>query len=132
MPPSGAAPAATPGPPGDDLRQRPFILTGGRVGADDREIDLETQVTVRPHSPYVGRVPLEALGPEMQAIVALCAEPISVAEISARMRLHLGVTKVLVADLRAVGYLDVHVADVVSGHSADTILRVMQRLRAIS
>jgi len=130
--PSGAAPT---GPPNRDTQSaslRPFVLTAGRVNAVDPEIDVETQVTLRPYDPRVGRVPLASLGPEMQAMVALCDQPISVAEISARLRLHLGVTKILVADLRAAGYLDVHVADTLSPVSADTILRVMHGLRALS
>jgi hypothetical protein len=65
-------------------------------------------------------------------MVALCGDPISVAEISARLRLHLGVTKILIADLRAAGYLDVHIVDTLSPHSVDTILRVMHGLRALS
>jgi hypothetical protein len=136
VPPAGAVPAEVPsraaGPSGDQIRQRPFILTAGRVEAVDREIDLETQVTLRPYDPRTARVPLASLGPEMQAMLTLCAEPVSVAEISARLHLHLGVTKILVADLRAAGYLDVHVLDSVGQHSADTILRVMRGLRAIS
>jgi len=133
--PSGAAPA---GPPNRDAAAdrsaslRPFVLTSGRVNAVDPEIDVETQVTIRPHDPRVGRAPLASLGPEMQAMVALCGQPISVAEISARLRLHLGVTKILVGDLRSAGYLDVHVADTMSPISADTILRVMHGLRALS
>ena len=130
--PSGAAPT---GPPNRDTQSaslRPFVLTAGRVNAVDPEIDVETQVTLRPYDPRVVRVPLASLGPEMQAMVALCGQPISVAEISARLRLHLGVTKILVADLRAAGYLDVHVADSLSPTSPETILRVMRGLRAIS
>jgi hypothetical protein len=144
VPPPGAAPTGLPGRdadgPGDEIRPpadrvaslRPFVLTAGRVNAVDPEIDVETQVTVRPPVPSVGRVPFSSLGPEMQAMVALCGEPVSVAEISARLRLHLGVTKILVADLRAAGYLDVHVADTLSPFSSDTILRVMRGLRALS
>ena len=136
VPPSGAAPTGTPsrdaGSTDRSASLRPFVLTSGRVNAVDPEIDVETQVTLRPHDPRVGRVPLASLGPEMQAMVALCGQPMSVAEISARLRLHLGVTKILVADLRAAGYLDVHVADTLSPISADTILRVMHGLRAIS
>jgi uncharacterized protein DUF742 len=144
VPPTGAAPIGNPsrdaGTTGEQTRPpvdstpalRPFILTAGRVSAVDPEIDLETQVTLRRHDPRTSRVPLASLGPEMQAMVALCAEPVSVAEISARLRLHLGVTKILVADLRAAGYLDVHVADTLHPLSSDTILRVMHGLRAIS
>jgi hypothetical protein len=137
MPPAGAAPTGTPSRDAGNTADRfsslrPFVLTAGRVNAIDPEIDLETQVTVRRNDPRMIRTPLASLGPEMQAMVALCAEPISVAEISARLRLHLGVTKILVADLRAAGYLDVHVADTLSPLSSDTILRVMHGLRAIS
>ena len=133
--PSGAAPT---GPPNRDAANdrsaslRPFVLTSGRVNAVDQEIDVETQVTLRPHDPGVGRVPLSSLAPEMQAMVTLCVEPTSVAEISARLRLHLGVVKIFIADLRAAGYLDVHIVDTLSPHSVDTILRVMHGLRTLS
>lgn len=130
-PPPVAAPPARP-PAAGQASLRPFVLTAGRVNAVDPEIDLETQVTLRPYDPRAGRAPLASLGPEMQAMVELCVEPVSVAEISARLRLHLGVTKILVADLRAAGYLDVHVMDTVSPFSPDTILRVMHGLRALS
>ncbi|BCY13414.1 DUF742 domain-containing protein [Actinoplanes sp. L3-i22] len=132
--PGGSPPAPQPRPPAADRSAalRPFVLTAGRVNASDPEIDVETQVTFRAQEPWTGRPPLAALGPEMQAIVTLSRTPMSVAEISARLGLHLGVTKILVADLRAVGYLDVHIADTLNPLTADTILRVMHGLRAIS
>ncbi|WP_436536124.1 DUF742 domain-containing protein [Actinoplanes sp. HUAS TT8] len=134
--PSGGPPPAPQPPrppdPGRSASLRPFVLTAGRVNAADPEIDVETQVTFRIQEPWTGRPPLTALGPEMQAIVALSRMPMSVAEISARLGLHLGVTKILVADLRAVGYLDVHIADTLNPLTSDTILRVMHGLRAIS
>jgi hypothetical protein len=105
---------------------RPFVLTSGRVtGSED--IGLHTQVTAR-----VDESATYGLPRELQAIVALCAEPMSVAEISARLRMHLGVTKILVGDLRAAGYLDVHVLDLSTPHDPDTILRVIDGLRAFS
>lgn len=110
---------------GGSAALRPFVLTSGRVEAVDREIGLETQVTLR------GDAAGMALTPEMQAIVRLCERPISVAELSALIPLHLGVTRILVADLRAAGYLDVHVTDTVDSQSTETILRVMHGLRAI-
>jgi hypothetical protein len=67
----------------------------------------------------------------MRAIVALCGEPLSVAEISARLRLHLGVTRILVGDLRAAGQLDVQVLDSETP-DPETILRVIRGLRAIT
>jgi hypothetical protein len=76
--------------------------------------------------------PPSRLSPETRAIVALCEEsPISVAEISARLRLHLGVTRILVGDLRASGQLDVHVLEN-DTPDPDTIMRVIRGLRSIS
>jgi hypothetical protein len=121
------APAPSrPPPPGEQTTSlRPFVITSGRTAAADPDIGLETQVTVRPDARPV------RLSPEMRAIVGICAEPLSVAEISARLRLHLGVTRILVGDLRAAGVLDVHV---LSNDFPDpeTIMRVIRGLRAIS
>ena len=117
-----------PGPPEGGERPRPFVLTSGRVDGVDPDIYLETQVSVRP-APEAA--PVATLAPELQAIIAMCAEPVSVAEISARIPLHLGVAKILVGDLRANGYLDVHSTDVANPHDPETILRVIRGLRAI-
>jgi hypothetical protein len=104
---------------------RPFVITAGRTDGIDPEIGMETQVTVHTGAPPV------RLSPEMRAIVGLCNEPHSVAEISARLRLHLGVTRILVGDLRAAGLLDVHVLDNETP-DPETIMRVIRGLRAIS
>jgi hypothetical protein len=108
---------------------RPFVLTSGRVVGFDPAIGVETQVTARDGPP---RQALPAGAPELHAIVALCAAPMSVAEISARLRMHLGVTRVLVGDLRATGHLDVHTLDVADPRDPETIRRVIRGLRAIS
>jgi hypothetical protein len=63
--------------------------------------------------------------------VSLCVQPLSVAEISARLRMHLGVTRILVGDLRAAGQLDVHVQEI-DFPDPETIMRVIRGLRAIS
>jgi hypothetical protein len=102
------------------------------VAATDSSIALETQVTARHMGPGWGARALEGLSPESAAIVALCAAPMSVAEISARLQLHLGVARILVSDLRAAGYLDVHTEDVTHYADPDTIMRVIRGLRAIS
>jgi hypothetical protein len=119
-----------PGLPEGGERPRPFVLTSGRVNGVDPDICLETQVSMRP-APALEAAPVATLAPELQAIMAMCAEPVSVAEISARVPLHLGVTKILVGDLRANGYLDVHTTDVANPHDPETILRVIRGLRDI-
>jgi hypothetical protein len=122
--------AAQPAPPVPDEEPeagglRPFVLTSGRVRGHDPHLDLHTQVTAR-------TVSTGGLTTEQRAIVELCAAPMSIAEISARLRLHLGVTKILVGDLRAAGYLDVHAVDTGIPNDPDTILRVIHGLRAFT
>jgi hypothetical protein len=123
--PGGDAPDR-PSPPGEQTATlRPFVITSGRTSAADSDIGMETQVTIRLDARPV------RLSPEMRAIVSLCAEPLSVAEISARLRLHFGVTRILVGDLRAAGQLDVHVLEN-DFPDPETIMRVIRGLRAIS
>ncbi|MGW5556402.1 DUF742 domain-containing protein [Micromonospora sp. NPDC003944] len=137
-PPTGVGATATPVQPepeqdgGRPAGPRPFVLTSGRVAGADPAIGLETQVTLRTESGWWTGPPGSLLAPELQTIIALCAEPISVAEISARARLHFGVVRVLVGDLRAAGHLDVHVTDTDDAVDPDLILRVIDGLRAIS
>ena len=125
--PQAEPPPVEPGTPAP----RPFVLTSGRVGGRDSDIGLETQVTACLDA--AGRPPpVTRLTPERQAIVVLCEHPMSVAEISARLRLHLDVTRILVDDLRTAGYLDVHSFDAVNPNDPATILRVIRGLRALS
>ncbi|MBN1170649.1 MAG: DUF742 domain-containing protein [Micromonosporaceae bacterium] len=119
-------------PPTIPARPRPFVLTRGRVGDEVSDIGLETQVTASLAVQAGMRHGTSGLAPELRAIVALCVQPLSVAEISARLRFHLGVTKVLVSDLHLAGYVVVHVADAPNPRSPELILRVMHGLRAIS
>jgi hypothetical protein len=124
---SGPRPAGDLQPAGERATTlRPFVITAGRTDGADPAIGMETQVTVNPAA-----APMR-LSPEMRAIVALCGEPLSVAEISARLRLHLGVTRILVGDLRAAGQLDVQVLDAETTPDPETILRVIRGLRAIN
>jgi hypothetical protein len=115
-----------PPPPGEQTTTlRPFVITSGRVSGPDPNIGMETQVTATAAA-APGRLP-----PEKRAIVTLCIEPLSVAEISARLKMHLGVTRILVGDLRAAGQLDVHVLES-DFPDPETIMRVIRGLRAIS
>jgi hypothetical protein len=108
---------------------RPFILTSGRVPAVGY-LEVETQVTTRVD--VVDAADVARLPREVAAIVALCVEPSSVAEISATLHLHLGVTKVLVGDLVAAGYVDVYSLDVDAPVDTELILKVMRGLRALA
>jgi hypothetical protein len=73
---------------------RPYAMTGGRTRTEQYDLDLITLVVAsRRHAGP------EATEPEYLDILALCQSPTSVAEISAKLRLPLGVIKVLLGDL---------------------------------
>ena len=72
---------------------RQFALTGGRTVPFD-DFALETMVLATTDSGACAGLPAE-----QSAIVELACIPLSVAEIAAHRRLHLGVARVLVADL---------------------------------
>jgi hypothetical protein len=112
-------------PPGSVLR--PFLLTAGRV-AETAEFAVETQVVST--ADRFGRHAL--LRFEHSEIVALCTVPLSIAEVAARLRLHIGVVRVLVSDLRASGDLAVYQPPNNASRDIDTLLRVIRGLRAIS
>ena len=63
--------------------------------------------------------------------VALCAAPLSVAEIAATLRLHLGVVRVLAGDLADEGHLSVYLPNADAATDVGTLLRVIRGLRAI-
>lgn len=81
---------------------RPYTLTAGRTDTTV-ELPLEAPVQALPLALARRWSPHDLRG----RIVALCARSPSVAEISARLDLPLGVARVLVGDLVTTGYLRV-------------------------
>jgi hypothetical protein len=108
---------------------RPYLLTSGRVVADNEAgISIETQVVATDSGlARRDRIPFEA-----GTIVGLCEEPMSVAEIGARLGLHLGVVQILVADLSGQGHLAVYLPNFDAAAHVDTLRRVIHGLLAIS
>ena len=76
------------------LRVRPYLLTGGRTRSSV-DLALEAQIVLTPK----GQTGIEKASMERRAILELCADPQSVAEISAHCKIHLQVARVLVGDL---------------------------------
>ena len=84
---------------------RPYTVTGGRTRvADGEPLPMEALVTRN----EAGAAHQGALQFERADVIRLCADLQSVAEVSARLRLPLGVARVLVGDLHAEGLLDIH------------------------
>lgn len=107
---------------------RLFAITRGRGRAVRRELNLVTLV--------VDGAPGTALRrtePEYAAIIELCRTPQSVAEVSARLRLPLTMTKVLIGDLLDDGRLIVRSAQPSTGPESDLgLLRaVLDGIRAL-
>lgn len=73
---------------------RPYAMTGGRTLSNTLALDLITLVVAMR---TVADVP--DLEPECVRILAVCQQPISVVEVSARVDLPLQVVKVLLSDL---------------------------------
>jgi hypothetical protein len=85
---------------------RPYTVTGGRTRAAGTELALEALVRAIPGG-QAARA--SGLGLERRRILELTAERIlSIAELSAHVRVPLGVVRVLVADLSAEGAVVVH------------------------
>jgi hypothetical protein len=78
-------------------------VTGGRV-TPRHDLSIETLISVMPHA----REAATTLTAMYQAIVDLCRDGRSVAEVSARLKLPLGVARVLVADMVDEGLLRLH------------------------
>ena len=83
---------------------RPYLFTGGRTEPAHPALAVETILRSTP----AGRLAARSLPAEQRRTVELCRVPQSVAEVAARLRIPLGVVRVLVADLYADGLVDVH------------------------
>ena len=106
----------------DDLVIRPFLLTGGRTRPAQEGLQVETLVQCRPGALSPG------LRFEARGIVDACQAPASLAEIAARLRMPIGVARVLVSDLIAEGYLQmVQNAEL----SVQLLERIRDRVRAL-
>ncbi len=82
---------------------RPYTLTSGRT---DTEVDLPMEAPIQTLQGGLAHQwpPNDARG----RIIQLCVDSPSVAEISARLDLPVGVARVLIGDLVLSGYLRVH------------------------
>jgi Protein of unknown function (DUF742) len=131
---------------------RPFVLTGGRTVSARPGLRWETLVEVVPEwhgtvpsastllaSPVSERVPdLAASSPgegyeltsEQMALLELSAEPISVAELSAALRLPAQVVAIIVGDLLEAGAVQIHQTDPVE-IELSALTRMIERVRSL-
>ena len=106
----------------DDLLIRPFLLTGGRTRPAREGLAIEALIQARP-----GAI-LSSLRFEARQIVELSQQATSMAELAARLRVPLGVARVLVSDLVDDGSVTVVQREELS---VQLIERIRDRVRAL-
>ncbi|MFI0486103.1 DUF742 domain-containing protein [Actinomadura sp. 9N215] len=102
---------------------RPYAVTGGRT-KPRYDLAIEALVTAAPYPPR----DVAALTPEYRAIMDLCRSARSVAEVSALLRLPLGVARVLVADMAVEGLLRLHQSQPATTTGGQPDLRLLERV----
>jgi hypothetical protein len=106
---------------------RPYTVTGGRTQSRF-QLAIEALVTATVLEPR----DLSVLAPECQAILQFCRDWRSVAEVSAVLRLPLGVARILIADMSADGLVRIQQRDDAEGRPDLNLLeRVLSGLRKI-
>jgi Protein of unknown function (DUF742) len=100
---------------------RPFVMTGGRTPAPDT-LRIETLVQTGANAADAAFEP--------GRIIQLCRTPHSIAEVSAKLELPLGVVRVLVGDLVAEERLIVHHNDPVD-IELSVLTRMIDRVRSL-
>jgi hypothetical protein len=106
---------------------RPYAVTGGRT-KPRYQLEIEAMVAA---SHYEAR-DLSVLSPECQAILGFCRDWRSVAEISAVLRMPLGVARILIADMAVEGLVRIHQLDHAQGRPDLNLLeRVLSGLRKL-
>jgi uncharacterized protein DUF742 len=106
---------------------RPYAVTGGRT-KPNYHLQIEAMVAASHYEAH----DLTALSPECQSILGFCRDWRSIAEISAVLRMPLGVARVLVGDMATDGLVRVHQAEHGHGRPDLNLLeRVLSGLRRL-
>ncbi|WP_067184066.1 DUF742 domain-containing protein [Microtetraspora niveoalba] len=111
----------------DEPLFRPYAVTGGR--SEPRyHLAMETLVS----SVTMMSDDYTLLSPEQESIIMLCRSIRSVAEVSALLRVPLGVARVLIADLADEGLVRLHMPQLNQGQPDLNLLeRVLSGLRRL-
>lgn len=117
----GAAPEAS-AFEAEELSVRPFLLTGGRTRPARDDLRVESLIQSQ------NGVAAATLRFEARTIYDLCRRTSSIADIAAALRVPLGVTRILVSDLIATGYVAL-VQD--QALSVGMLERIRDRVRAL-
>jgi Protein of unknown function (DUF742) len=108
---------------------RPYALTRGRTRPTREGFDLIAIIATAATSSFAP----PGAGPEHLAILDLCVRPLSVAEVAAKLRLPLGVVRVLLGDLLDHGLIVVRKPAVTTHQTPDehVLKEVLHGLKAL-
>jgi hypothetical protein len=87
----------------EDYLVRPYTVTKGRT-KPRYHLEIEAMIAAT----HYGAGDLSGLSPECQAILELCRDWRSVAEVSAVLQLPLGVARILITDMASEGLVRIH------------------------
>jgi hypothetical protein len=111
----------------EDFLVRPYAVTRGRT-KPRYQVEIEAMVATTFYEPR----DLSLLTPECGAILEFCRDWQSVAEISAVLRMPLGVVRILIADMAAEGLVRIHQLNHAQGGPDVKLLeRVLSGLRKL-
>jgi hypothetical protein len=82
---------------------RPYYMTGGRARPAQNDLEIEALVSTTAQGERSPQLTVE-----QRAIIALCRDLLSIAEVSARLDLPLGVARVVIGDMAAEGLVILH------------------------
>ena len=82
---------------------RPYYMTGGRARPAQNDLEIEALVSTTAQGERAPKLTVE-----QRAIIALCRDLLSIAEVSARLDLPLGVARVVIGDMAAEGLVILH------------------------
>ena len=109
---------------------RPYARTGGRT-KPGRDLDLEALVLPTTNGREAWESPL--LSPEHNTVLEICQRSVSVAEIAAQLKVPIGVSRVIIADMVDLGLVEVLKTAAADGDERDPaflrrVLSGLQRL----
>jgi hypothetical protein len=78
----------------DQQRVRPYAMTGGRTRPSHDALAIESLVSTTPSMDLTPKLTVE-----QRAIAVLCHDLLSIAEVSAKLHLPLGVVRILIGDM---------------------------------
>jgi Protein of unknown function (DUF742) len=110
----------------DDRVVPVYAMTGGRTRSAGPDLPVESLVVATDRWPG-------DLQKEHRMIIELAARPVSLVEVGARLRVPVGVARVLVSDLADAGFLMVHTPPPVGrdgGPATAMLQRLLDGLRA--